>query len=161
MHEDMGGPGDVGMSTHVVLMAISVKAATRKEALTEVAGMMPRHFGEARNGVTLECWWQAEDDRIDGSDNDSAVFVHPGATERAFEALHLRGLTADCNRPAGAANGHFETREDDQALIYQAALARGGGSLGDEDWKDGLSATDCLRLYAVLGINPDDDPEEE
>ena len=28
---------------------------------------------------TIDCWWVAEDDRTDGSDNDSAIFVPRGA----------------------------------------------------------------------------------
>lgn len=36
----------------------------------------------------IDCWWIAEDDRIDGSDNDSAIFVPWGA--QADAASHLR-----------------------------------------------------------------------
>jgi hypothetical protein len=45
----------------------------------------------------LECWWVAEDDRRDGSDNDSAVFVNPGAQHAASFLLHEEGLTPSCN----------------------------------------------------------------
>jgi hypothetical protein len=33
---------------------------------------------ESDGHETIDCWWIAEDDRIDGSDNDSAVFVPKG-----------------------------------------------------------------------------------
>ena len=47
----------------------------------------------------MECWWIAEDDRRDGSDNDSAVFVHPGKQMEAYRLLRLHQLTPVNNDP--------------------------------------------------------------
>lgn len=42
------------------------------------------------NGI--DCWWIAEDNRHDGSDNDSAVFVRMGKQDEAYSVLTDRGL---------------------------------------------------------------------
>jgi hypothetical protein len=81
------------MSEHVMLVAFSVTGATRKEAHGRLLPMLPRPNDDAG----LDCWWVAEDDRNDGSDNDSAVFVHPGTQVVASRLLNLAGLTGDCN----------------------------------------------------------------
>jgi hypothetical protein len=36
-------------------------------------------LGPGAEDSPIDCWWIAEDDRHDGSDNDSAVFVPRGA----------------------------------------------------------------------------------
>lgn len=50
-----------------------------------------------RPGDVVECWWQADEDRIDGSDNDSAVFVYPGYAHAASTLLFEKGLTGSYN----------------------------------------------------------------
>lgn len=42
-------------------------------------------------------WWVAEDDRTDGSDNDSAVFVNMGDQPAASRLLHNFFLTGKWN----------------------------------------------------------------
>lgn len=61
----------------------------------------------------IEAWWQAEDDRIDGSDNDSAVFVNPGMQKRAWSVLYGAGLTAPWNTPP--------SHEDETRLTFTEA----------------------------------------
>ena len=68
------------MSYTTVLVAFCVQATDREAAMDQVMGFLPR---EARDPeiweqAGLDCWWIAEDDRTDGSDNDSAVFVPMG-----------------------------------------------------------------------------------
>jgi len=53
----------------------------------------PGHFGQ------VESWWVAEDERHDGSDNDSAVFVTKGSQRSAFRLLHEAGLSGSWNNP--------------------------------------------------------------
>lgn len=88
---------------YVFLVAVQVSVpdgVPRKVAAREMLRMLPRPGENMRmDNATLECWWLAEDDRIDGSDNDSAVFVHPGAQKAAFDLLYAAGLTAECNNP--------------------------------------------------------------
>lgn len=70
------------MSEHVILVAFQVTAETREEAENRLLMVLPRPAGLPRGSMPandfLECWWVAEDDRRDGSDNDSAIFVPPG-----------------------------------------------------------------------------------
>lgn len=35
----------------------------------------------------IDCWWVAEDDREDGSDNDSAIFIPRGAQEDMYSLI--------------------------------------------------------------------------
>lgn len=87
----------------VVLVAIHVddsanaKKATREEAMTAVAAMLDRDaaletLGEGHDRTEIS-WWVAEDDRSDGSDCDSAVFVEPGNQAIASLLLHAARLT--------------------------------------------------------------------
>jgi len=58
---------------HTILVAFTVYAPTREDAQHRLMRLLPQ---PSRDGIgTLDCWWIAEDDRIDGSDNDSAMFV--------------------------------------------------------------------------------------
>ncbi len=79
------------MTEHVILVAISVEAPSREAAHDLVHTAM----AEVRTGV--ESWWVAEDDRRDGSDNDSAVFVRQGFQREALHVLFHAGLTAGHN----------------------------------------------------------------
>lgn len=71
---------------HVFLLAVVVPAHSRVEAEQR---LMSTILWAAPN---TECW-VAEDDRRDRSDNDSAVFVKPGAQRQATELLLRAGLT--------------------------------------------------------------------
>lgn len=68
------------MDEHVILVAVSVVAETRESAELYLHHRLPRPGDELpeTGGTYVESWWVAEDDRRDGSDNDSAVFVPKG-----------------------------------------------------------------------------------
>lgn len=82
------------MSQHVILVALIVDPdiTDRAAAHAAVQAALPR---PGTGGI--EAWWVAEDDRRDGSDNDSAVFVNPGSQERAARVLRAAWLTEECN----------------------------------------------------------------
>lgn len=70
---------------YVVLVAISVGGCSAFEDAHHVVMDTLRPLIRD-NGGPLESWWIAEDERYDGSDNDSAVFV-PIGTQRAFSDM--------------------------------------------------------------------------
>lgn len=61
------------MAAHTILVAFCVNADTREAAQRLLMRRLPRC--DADFHTTIDSWWIAEDDRVDGSDNDSAVFV--------------------------------------------------------------------------------------
>lgn len=79
---------------HVILIAFTVEADTRAEAESVLAANIgiQRLNSDVYTGISS--WWVADDDRHDGSDLDSAVFVTPGFQARASRVLHAAGLTA-------------------------------------------------------------------
>ena len=85
-----------------ILVAFSVAgAASREEAHRFLEVLIPKSGSTHDSGpgtrMYIESWWVAEDDRQDGSDNDSAVFVSPGNQAIASALLHAQGMTPDCN----------------------------------------------------------------
>lgn len=76
----------------VILVAVHVTAANREAAHRTVMDSLPRPGSEYADSL-VEAWWIAEDDRQDGSDNDSAVFVNPGSQHRASVLLEHCDLT--------------------------------------------------------------------
>lgn len=48
--------------------------------------------GGDNDEIDLDCWWIANDERFDGSDTDSAVFVTKGRQASARALLHKHGL---------------------------------------------------------------------
>ena len=87
------------MPEHTILVAFTVEAGTRAEAHGRLGAALQCadtiDLSRSFNGITS--YWVAEDDRQDGSDCDSAVFVHPGAQHKAASVLHAAGLTNNCN----------------------------------------------------------------
>ena len=78
---ECGRCGKTQEREHVFLVALTVTApvtVTRAEAEVKLHDALPDpHLVDLRgHGVTE--WWVAEDDRQDGSDNDSAIFVPKG-----------------------------------------------------------------------------------
>lgn len=61
---------------HVILVAFDVLAYSREQAHQRLLEALGRP-----DNNPIESWWVAEDDRTDGSDNDSAVFVPFGEQE--------------------------------------------------------------------------------
>lgn len=87
------------MQEHVILVAVTVEADDRATAETKLYDSLPDPGLADRHGVTS--WWIAEDDRRDGSDNDSAVFVHKGRQQAGFYYLAQNGLVARHSAPSG------------------------------------------------------------
>lgn len=71
-----------------ILVAFSVIAETREQAERMLMGYMPSvgAFGSECE-TPIDSWWVAEDDRRDGSDNDSAVYVPKGMQSDARRTL--------------------------------------------------------------------------
>lgn len=76
------------MDEHVVLVAFTVNATDRESAQRALMRLLPRPgSGSFVGPAVIDSWWIAEDDRIDGSDNDSAVFVPMGSQQAAVRSL--------------------------------------------------------------------------
>lgn len=58
---------------HTILVAVTVYAPTWEAAQAKLMLNMPKPGVDG-----IDSWWIAEDERYDGSDNDSAVFVPIG-----------------------------------------------------------------------------------
>ena len=88
------------MSTeHTVLVAFTVEADTRAEAHAALQRRLIPTLRHEDATSPVESWWIAEDDRTDGSDCDSAVFVDAGKQAEALRLLWSAGLTPICNMP--------------------------------------------------------------
>lgn len=79
------------MSEHTILVAFTVEDGTPEAAQITLMNNLPKP------GQVITSWWIAEDDRLDRSDNDSAVFVPMGTQARASQRLNTLGLTPDHN----------------------------------------------------------------
>lgn len=77
------------MSYHTILVAVCIEAESRQEAEEELHQLLPDPSSED-NGV--DCWWIAEDERYDRSDNDSAVFCGVGNQRKARSLIEAAGL---------------------------------------------------------------------
>jgi hypothetical protein len=144
----------------VFLVGLQVRGDTRAEAESNLMHFLPRPTS-AEAPSPVECWWIAEDDRNDRSDNDSAVFVDPGAQPLASSLLFALGVAGSCNvveREGGQFTGAYEpsnasdaTRHDKARVIHTLMGTLGIGQ-GD------------LDLIDVLDRSIDDgklDPENE
>lgn len=84
----------------VFLVAFCVQGiASREVAEAVLLTHLPRPDGcavnvEDENNGWLDCWWVAEDDRHDGSDCDSAVFVPKG--QQTSWARQVRDADYEC-----------------------------------------------------------------
>ncbi len=83
------------MNEHVILLAVVVAAPSRKEAeeyLHTRPSLAPEGWSGEQTTPVIDSWWVAEDERYDGSDNDSAVFVVPGTQRQSRSVLLREGL---------------------------------------------------------------------
>lgn len=148
------------MSEHTILVALTVEAESRTEAQLAVMAAMPDpNLIEAR-GHKITSWWVAEDDRMDGSDNDSAVFCNKGSQSAAFHALYRNELTGANNNPVREAS-HVEelVRELDyahrvrnnggsrQAFVQDLVMLTGRCSLALQE--DDVAEADLVKLNAL------------
>ena len=60
---------------HTILVAFTVHATTMEQARHRLMVQLPGGVPDLNH---VDSWWIAEDERYDGSDNDSAVFVPKG-----------------------------------------------------------------------------------
>lgn len=90
---------------HVTLVAIVTTGADAEEAQQVLVDHMPS-AGKYGLPPGWDSWWVADDTlghtrhdvrRIDGSDNDSAVFCNRRAQARSARMLYALGLTEECN----------------------------------------------------------------
>lgn len=79
----------------VLMVAFDLKGRSAEDVHQWLMNEMPvtgdhysRHYGD----INLDSWWVANDERFDGSDTDSAVFVKKGQQKAGREALHSYGL---------------------------------------------------------------------
>jgi hypothetical protein len=78
---------------HVILVAFEVDGDSPADAQARlITELFPLVRGRDETSP-IECWWIAEDERMDGSDCDSAVFVTPGQQSAARSMLLNAGLT--------------------------------------------------------------------
>jgi len=66
-------------NTTVVLVAFEVETNSEQNPQEELAAELGYAFGNENTTVTS--WWIAEDNRIDGSDNESAIFIPKSMTQ--------------------------------------------------------------------------------
>ena len=76
-------PDDIQAGEHIFLVAFCITDERERDAA--------QHLLINR----LDSWWMAEDDRLDGNDCDSAVFVPQGETLAAIEFLAQAGFYED------------------------------------------------------------------
>lgn len=110
---------------HVFVVGLQVRGETRAEAETTLMHFLPRPNG-LPDPSPVECWWVAEDDRNDRSDNDSAVFVDPGAQHLASSLLFALGMSGSFNvvqREGGQFTGGYEPSNSSDATRYEKARA--------------------------------------
>lgn len=90
----------MGAPEHTFLVAVTVVGLHHREQ-AQAALMARLSRATVRNDpVGIGSWWIAEDDRADRSDNDSAVFVKPGAQAEAHQLLLEHFLAEPWNEPA-------------------------------------------------------------
>jgi len=77
-----------GAREQVVLVAFDVYGDSPQHAQEVVM----RQLGNVRDTGEVDSWWIAEDNRVDRSDCDSAVFVRPGRQRQARDLLRAHGL---------------------------------------------------------------------
>lgn len=137
------------MDEHIILVAFQVPADTRQEAAERLLPALQPVIGEEG---PAECWWQAEDDRIDGSDNDSAIFVHPGTQEGAARLLHHHGLTGKHNIVAREVRGQFEPPHEREERQGSGVLDQ----IRADAWDEGQDAQVAVgaNRFVRRAVNP-------
>ncbi len=92
---------------HTILVAFTVYAPDPMAAQSTLMRQLPKP------GVdSIDSWWIAEDSRIDGSDNDSAVFVPMGEQEKWHRKVEDAWGMVPCETCGGTGNsGHDHNPE--------------------------------------------------
>jgi hypothetical protein len=80
------------MAYRSILVSFAVWGDSDEDAQDRLMRSLPRPESADGPENGIDCWWIAEDQRFDGSDNDSAVFVKMGKQQEAYTILTERGL---------------------------------------------------------------------
>ena len=83
------GKDEPPMDDHVIVVGFEVAGNSRAEAQRALMERLPSGGEDVLVG-----WWIAEDDRVDGTDNDSAVFVPKGSQQATTDWLTHNGPLA-------------------------------------------------------------------
>lgn len=70
---------------HTILVAFTCFGVDRKDVQAELMNLLP----SPDDNPVLDSWYVAQDDRIDGSDNDSAVYVRYDPNKANTDRLGL------------------------------------------------------------------------
>lgn len=86
------------MPEFTFLVGISSEGENREAAELALQGVLVPLLKSRDSSSPIDCWWIAEDERHDGSDLDSAVFVPPGRQAEAQLLLARAGgfACAEC-----------------------------------------------------------------
>ena len=101
---------------HTILVAFTVEAFDRTQAQGLLYGALP----EITATSPVTSWWVAEDDRTDGSDNDSAVFVPYGTKAKGEE------LVRPLHEEDGVVTAAYEFESDEKYTVVQVDAASPG-----------------------------------
>lgn len=80
----------------VLMVAFDLKGTSAGLVHEWLHNQMPKpgmHSDDIGKDIDLDSWWVANDERFDGSDTDSAVFVAKGNQKKAREVLWEAGLS--------------------------------------------------------------------
>lgn len=83
---------DINDRKEHVFLAGHVIASDEPQSREAAELALHKALNDGRDGLVHESWWIAEDERNDGSDLDSAVFVKPGKQQEAVALLREHGL---------------------------------------------------------------------
>lgn len=91
-HNDASDQG--GVFHDVIMVAFDLTAPNAKRGHEWLMSQMPAGgtVHGVRDEIYLDAWWVANDQRFDGSDCDSAVFVTKGNQSKARALLREHGL---------------------------------------------------------------------
>jgi len=82
----------------VIMVAFDLRGRSAKDVHYWLQERMPNGDSDYEDGnrgeIRLDSWWVANDERFDGSDCDSAVFVSMGKQAEARALLRQHGLLA-------------------------------------------------------------------
>lgn len=85
-----------GPTTQTFLIAVvmrdNIGTHDRSDIEAALVALMPRPAAVDDHRITLEEWWVAEDDRLEPSDNNSAIFVPKGMQTHVEHLLHAKGF---------------------------------------------------------------------
>jgi hypothetical protein len=79
----------------VILVAFDVSGSDRVDMQDRIIELLVKRFNPYMNAKGIDSWWIAEDDRVDGSDNDSAIFVPMGAQALIRSMLRTAKTTVE------------------------------------------------------------------